>query len=165
MEVKKITIEIEEYKSLKELPKADVVLLEKAKEALKGSYAPYSEFHVGAAALLANGEFVLGSNQENTAYPSGLCAERVALFHAQSTFPGVPVLALAITAQCDHFVTRDPITPCGSCRQVISEVEKRQQNKIRVVMKGEEGIVQAVVGIDQLLPLLFHEEKLKKSQH
>lgn len=165
MEVKKITIEIEEYRTLKELPEADVVLLQKAKEALKGSYAPYSEFHVGAAALLENGEFVLGSNQENTAYPSGLCAERVALFHAQSAFPGVPVLALAITAQCDHFVTTDPITPCGSCRQVISEVEKRQQNRIRVVMKGEKGIIQAVEGIDQLLPLLFHEEKLKKSQH
>jgi cytidine deaminase len=165
MNVKTITIKVEEYSPVDQLPQADVQLLEKAKDALKGSYAPYSEFHVGAAALLENGKFVLGSNQENAAYPSGLCAERVALFHAQSKYPGVAVLSIAITAQCDHFVTTEPITPCGSCRQVIAEVEKRQQQKIRVVMKGEQGITQAVEGVDQLLPLLFHEEKLKKTQN
>ncbi len=163
MKVKTITIKVEEYNEHDQLPETDLLLLKKASEAIKGSYAPYSEFHVGAAALLENGEVVLGSNQENTAYPSGLCAERVALFHAQSTYPGVAVLSLAITAQCNHFVTNSPVTPCGSCRQVIAEVEKRQEQKIRIVMKGEEGMAQAVEGIDQLLPLLFHEEKLKKT--
>ncbi|MBU3927067.1 MAG: cytidine deaminase [Bacteroidetes bacterium] len=164
MEVKLITLEIEEYGAGEDLPLSDKVLLNKAKEALEGSYAPYSEFHVGAAALLANGEIVMGSNQENAAYPSGMCAERVALFHAQSSFPGIPVVSVALTAQCDRFVTTHPVTPCGACRQVMAEVEKKQEQLIRIVMQGEEGITQAVNGIDQLLPLLFHEEKLKKSK-
>lgn len=165
MEVKTITIKVEEYGPQDYMSESDVKLLEKAQEAIKGSYAPYSEFHVGAAALLENGEYVLGGNQENAAYPSGLCAERVALFYAQSAFPGIAVVSLAITAHCEHFITTDPTTPCGSCRQVIAEVEKRQQKKIRILMKGEQGVTQVVEGIDQLLPLLFHEEKLKKSQH
>ncbi|MFA5417245.1 MAG: cytidine deaminase [Bacteroidales bacterium] len=165
MNVKSITIKIEEYTADEALSAEDSALLAKAEVALKGSYAPYSEFHVGAAVKLANGETVLGSNQENAAYPSGMCAERVALFHAQSTFPGVPVLAVAITARSDRFTTTYPVTPCGACRQVMAEVEKGQKEVIRVVMRGAEGITQAVVGIDQLLPMLFHEEKLKKVNH
>ncbi len=162
MEIKNIAIHIEEYGSQEQLPESYSQLLAGAGEALNGSYAPYSEFHVGAAVMLDNGQVVLGSNQENAAYPSGLCAERVAIFHAQSNFPGVAVKMIAITASCDRFITNEPVTPCGACRQVIAEVERRQKRKISIVMRGQTGITYAVHGIDQLLPLLFHEEKLKK---
>jgi len=165
MNIRKIHIRIEEYEETGQLKKEDQSLILKAREALKGSYAPYSEFHVGAAVLLENGEIILGSNQENAAYPSGLCAERVAIFHAKSKYPDVKVKAIAITSAADHFVTTTPVTPCGACRQVIAETENRQNEKIRIIMKGQEGIVQAVEGIENLLPLVFQEEKLKKASH
>jgi len=164
MKVKKINISYEEYKEDEKLLDTDMNLVEEAVDALSGSYAPYSEFHVGAALLLANGKIVRGSNQENAAYPSGLCAERVALFHASSEYPNQPVISLAITGKSDHFTTTDPITPCGSCRQVIAETEKRQGSEIRIIMKGEKGVTRIVEGIDSLLPMVFHEEKLKKSK-
>lgn len=164
MNIKKIQIHIEEYNDADSLKKEDAGLLQQAQQALSGSYAPYSEFHVGAAVLLENGEIILGSNQENAAYPSGLCAERVAVFHAQSMYPDVKVKAIAITAAAEHFVTKSPVTPCGACRQVLAETESRQHSKIRVIMKGQEGIIQAVEGMENLLPLMFQEEKLKKSK-
>ena len=164
MKVKEIKINYEEYKEDEKLLSSDMDLVKEAEIALSGSYAPYSEFHVGAALLLANGKVVRGSNQENAAYPSGLCAERVALFHASSEFPDQPVVSLAITGKSDHFITTDPITPCGSCRQVIAETEKKQGSEIRVIMKGEKGVTRIVEGIDSLLPMVFHEEKLKKSK-
>ena len=163
MEIKKINISYEEYKDGEKLPTSDASLVDEAAKAIDGSYAPYSEFHVGAALLLEDGSVVTGSNQENAAYPSGLCAERVALFYASSKYPGVAVKALAITGRSDHFITIDPITPCGSCRQVIAETENKQGTKIRVIMKGEKGIARVVEGIDSLLPMVFHEDKLKKS--
>ena len=165
MDIRKINIRIEEYKDAASLSEEDRSLLQQAKEALNGSYAPYSEFHVGAAVLLENGVVVQGSNQENAAYPSGLCAERVAIFHAKSKYPDVKVKMIAITSAADNFVTTSPVTPCGACRQVIAETENRQNEKIRIVMKGQEGIVQAVNGIENLLPLMFQEEKLKKPKH
>ncbi len=164
MKVKEIKINYEEYKEDEKLLSSDMDLVKEAEIALSGSYAPYSEFHVGAALLLANGKVVRGSNQENAAYPSGLCAERVALFYASSEFPDQPVVSLAITGKSDHFITTDPITPCGSCRQVIAETEKKQGSEIRVIMKGEKGVTRIVEGIDSLLPMVFHEEKLKKSK-
>ncbi len=164
MEVKKEYIVYQEYKEGEILIPADSKLLKSAFEALPGSYAPYSEFHVGAAVLLGNGKIIKGSNQENAAYPSGLCAERVALFYANAEYPNIPVVALAITGKADHFVTNSPITPCGSCRQVIAEIEKKQRSEIKVIMKGEKGVTQIVEGIKYLLPLVFHEEKLKKSK-
>ncbi len=164
MKIKKINISYEEYNEDEILLSSDNELIGEATNALDGSYAPYSEFHVGAALLLENGKVVRGSNQENAAYPSGLCAERVALFHASSEYPDVPVVSLAITGKSDHFTTTDPITPCGSCRQVIAETEKKQGSEIRVIMKGERGVTRIVEGIDSLLPMVFHEEKLKKSK-
>jgi len=164
MNIRKIQIQIEEYDDAGSLGKADLSLLTHAQKALSGSYAPYSEFHVGAAVLLENGKIIQGSNQENAAYPSGLCAERVAIFHAQSIYPDVKVKAIAITAEAEHFITKSPVTPCGACRQVIAETENRQNGKIRIIMKGQEGIIQAVNGIEHLLPLVFQEEKLKKSK-
>lgn len=164
MNIRKIQIQIEEYNDIKSLKEIDVSLLTHAQQALTSSYAPYSEFYVGAAVLLENGEVIKGSNQENAAYPSGLCAERVALFHAQSVYPDLKVKAIAITAAAEHFITRSPVTPCGACRQVMAETESRQNDKIRIIMKGQEGIIQAVNGIENLLPFVFQEENLKKSK-
>lgn len=165
MKIREINIQIEEYNDASLLNESEKALLKHAQDAIEGSYAPYSEFHVGAAILLENGEIIKGSNQENAAYPSGLCAERVAIFHAKSKYPGLKVKAIAITASSDNFITKSPITPCGACRQVIAETESRQHEKVRIVMKGQEGIVQVVNGIENLLPLMFKEDQLKKSKH
>jgi cytidine deaminase len=164
MKIHKLEIQVKEYEDQEELNEQDQVLLRYAEEAVKGSYAPYSEFHVGAAVLLENGEIVLGSNQENSAYPSGLCAERTALFYAQSKYPGVAVKAIAITAKAEHFVVKKPITPCGACRQVMAETESRQQDKIKIIMAGERSPVLVTEGIDSLLPLVFQEDSLKKKK-
>jgi cytidine deaminase len=117
---------------------------------------------VGAAVLLEDGTVVKGSNQENASYPLGLCAERVAIFHANSVYPDLKIVAVAITAKAQNFVTKTPITPCGACRQVMAEVENRQNNPIRIIMSGQEGVTQIVNGIENLLPLSFKEEQLKK---
>ncbi len=162
MNTKEIKIKITEYLATSELPEEDQKLLQQAAKSASRSYAPYSEFHVGAAVLLENGEIICGSNQENAAYPAGLCAERVALFYANSQYPGVKVKALAVTAHADHFIIDKPISPCGTCRQVIAETESRQQRKIKILMQGESGPVNMTEGIENLLPLTFYEEKLKK---
>ena len=157
-----IQIHIDEYSSAAALEMSDKVLLDRAIEAASRAYAPYSSFHVGAAVLLANGEILDANNQENVAYPSGLCAERVALFYAQSQRPDIPVKAIAIYASSDDFLMEDPVTPCGACRQVIAEHESRHSEKIRIIMGGNHGRVQVVEGIENLLPLMFMLEKLKK---
>lgn len=162
MKVKNINIRFEEYENIGELPLDDQQLLENAKLAIDSSYAPYSAFHVGAAVLLDSGKVITGSNQENGAYPSGLCAERVALFHAKHQNPDASIKVLAITAHADHFNVDYPITPCGACRQVIAEVQNRQTKPIRIILKGETGAVRIIEGIENLLPLMFKEEKLKR---
>lgn len=164
MELQKLEINIEHYSQPAELTDEEQKLLSEALQAVDGSYAPYSEFHVGAAVLLENGIVIKGSNQENSAYPSGLCAERVALFYANAQYPDVAVKAIAITAKAEHFIIESPIAPCGSCRQVIAETEHRQKSKIRVIMQGQKGPVLATEGIENLLPLVFQEEKLKKKK-
>lgn len=164
MEIKKITISYEEYEESENLPSSDSELIDQATVALNGSYAPYSDFHVGVALCLETGEIVMGANQENAAYPSGICAERVALFYANSKYPDKTVVSMAITVSADHFICADPVSPCGACRQVIAETEKRQNSKIRIIMKGEKGITRIFNGIENLLPVMFHEEKLKKSK-
>ena len=164
MQKKEIKLEFEEFENETELTPEDQNLLINALESAGRSYAPYSEFHVGAAVLLENGEVVCGSNQENAAYPSGLCAERVALFYANSQYPGVAVKAMAITAKADNFLMARPITPCGSCRQVIAETENRQQSKIKLIMHGETGPVHVMNGIENLLPFTFYEKQLQKTK-
>lgn len=164
MKVRNINIQVEEYHDGEQLPDTDQKLLAEAVKAVNTSYAPYSDFHVGAAVLLDNGKIVKGSNQENAAYPSGLCAERVALFYAKSEYPGATIENLAITARADHFELNNPITPCGACRQVIAEVESRQNKKIRIILKGVNGTAQVVNGIENLLPLMFNVESLKRSK-
>lgn len=151
------------YDNLDDLPESDQLLLEAARSILNNAYAPYSAYKVGAAVRLENGTVVTGSNQENVAYPSGLCAERVALFYASSKFSESAVSAIAITASAEDFDIQDPVTPCGACRQVIAETEQRYGNHpIRIIMQGERGRVFVVEGINNLLPLMFHAEELKK---
>ena len=135
-----------------ELSQSDRELVSAAMEATKGSYAPYSKFRVGAAARLANGLVFTGANQENAAYPSGLCAERTTLFAANAQYPDQPVLALAIAARKGNRFMSTPISPCGACRQVISGVEDRFGHPVRILLYGTEGIYECN-GIDALLPL------------
>ena len=138
-----------------ELSQPDRQLIDAAKQATERSYAPYSHFHVGAAALLANGTILTGTNQENAAYPSGLCAERTTLFYAGATHPDTPVVALAIAAHTDGSFTPTPIAPCGACRQVMLEVENRHHTPIRTLLYGTEGVYLIEGGTRELLPLTF----------
>ena len=123
-----------------ELNEADRALVTTAKEATARSYVPYSHFSVGAAALLGDGTVVSGTNQENAAYPSGLCAERTTLFYANSRYPDQPVITLAIAARTEKDFIDNPIPPCGACRQVILETEKRYKQPIRILLYGKECI-------------------------
>lgn len=153
---------IESYESAAELTAtAEQMLLERATYAMSRAYAPYSGFHVGAALLLENGEVVLGNNQENMAYPSGLCAERVAFYYAGANHPGVKIRAIALTAGSNEFPSDHPVAPCGACRQVMLEYENNQQSPIVMIMRGVTGKVFRMVGVTQLLPLSFNEEGLK----
>lgn len=136
-------------------------LVNKAKEQVLKAYAPYSGFHVGAALMLANGEVFAGSNQENAAYPSGLCAERVAMFYANAQYPNVPVKAIAIVAYTADKFLSSPITPCGSCRQVLLESEMRFDNDIEVILYGTDEIY-ILKNIRQLMPLCFEKSSLNK---
>lgn len=142
-----------------ELAAEDQKLVQAAKDATNGSYAPYSGFCVGAAARLGDGTIVIGSNQENVAFPSGLCAERTTLFAANAQYPDQLVLALAIAARNKDGFLSQPIPPCGGCRQVISGVEQRYNQPIRILLYGTAGI-HVVDGIDALLPLQFSNEYL-----
>lgn len=162
MEIKKKTFEYTEWPSLNELSASDQELVAIAKDALSRSYAPYSRFHVAAALRLSNGEVVTGTNQENAAYPSGLCAERVAIFAAKHQYPDVPIETIAITASSEKFEVDHPISPCGACRQVMLEYELNQSTPIRVILKGEQGKVLIVHSAQTFLPFFFHEDALKK---
>ncbi len=159
---KTIQYEIEEFDSINELSEGDQKLLNEAAKACEKAYAPYSEYNVGAALLLDNGKIITGNNQENVAYPSGLCAERVAMFYASSQYPDAKILTIAITARSHNFTISQPVTPCGSCRQVMAEYENRQQQAVRVILSGETGKIQLINNVDTLLPLAFHAAELKK---
>lgn len=136
-----------------ELPGEELSLVAAAINASKQAYAPYSNFHVGAAVLLANDVIVTGSNQENAAYPSGLCAERVALFHASHQYPSIPVVALALAAETGGEQV-ERISPCGACRQVLLEAEQRLGIHIKVLLCGEKEVTVAE-SVEALLPLCF----------
>lgn len=140
--------------SWNELSEEEKKLIDSACEATQRSYAPYSRFYVGAAIELANGIIITGTNQENAAYPSGMCAERTALFYANSQFPDQPVKAIAIAARSDEGFTEKPITPCGACRQVLLETENRYGSHIRIYLYGTREI-QVIECAGSLLPLSF----------
>lgn len=138
----------------------DKTLIQAALKATKNAYAPYSGFRVGAAALLSDGSMVTGCNQENAAYPSGLCAERVALFYIQSQFPGKSVTTMAITAVHKGKQTREPVYPCGSCRQVMLEHETIHRHPIRLLFAGAGKVIE-VDSTAQLMPFHFTGSLLK----
>lgn len=147
---------------LDELSEADRALMDAAKAMTANAYAPYSQFRVGAALRLANGEVVRGSNQENVAYPSGLCAERVAIFAASSQFPDVAVETMAIAANTDKFAITGPLTPCGGCRQVLMEYRQRQETPMRILLSGAGDEVWVFEDVTSLLPFAFRADGLKR---
>jgi len=143
-----------------ELSDEESQLVKAACEATFRSYAPYSRFHVGAAALLDNGEIITGNNQENCAYPSGLCAERTTLFYANSRYPDVPVRILCIAARnTSGKFTKEPISPCGACRQVMLETEHRFDSPMQVMLYGTDGIY-FINSARELLPVDFDKNSL-----
>jgi cytidine deaminase len=144
-----------------ELPEDEKILINSAKEAAGKAYAPYSCFNVGASVLLENGEVFSGNNQENAAYPSGLCAERVTLFYANSRWPESSVLKMAIAARTNKGFINEPIAPCGSCRQVLLESEKRFGKPIKILLYSSEEIA-IINSVNDLLPLSFSKEFLEK---
>lgn len=148
------------FKDVTELETDDKMLMNKAIEARGNAYAPYSKFSVGAALLLDNGEIVLGNNQENAAYPSGMCAERVAIWKAGSTFPGVKIIKLAITASSTITKVNKPVGPCGACRQTLSEFEINQKQPFQVIFMGEVGEVVKTTSLLSLLPFSFDNSYL-----
>jgi len=143
------------------LPGHLVHLLEEAKQALLNAHAPYSQFNVGAAILLDSGKIIWGSNQENMAYPSGLCAERVAFFAVGAQYPKQRIVAVAISVKADHFLVDQPLAPCGGCRQAMLEFELKQEEDITIVMQGESGEIAVVESVKTLLPFYFLEDRLK----
>jgi len=155
-----ITTTFKVYDSIEELDTETKNLMQIAIEARKTAYAPYSNFSVGAALSLDNGEIVKGSNQENAAYPSGLCAERVAIFYAGSQFPKAKVLKLCITASPNDRDSAIPIPPCGACRQSIAEYEFKQESVIEIYFMGAKGEVYKSDSLKNLLPLLFDKNHL-----
>lgn len=145
-----------------ELSANDALLVNAAKAATRSAYAPYSHFHVGAAVALKNGEIITGNNQENAAYPSGLCAERCAVFYANAKYPEVPVCTIAIVASPkEGMFTEFPITPCGACRQVLLETENRYGRPIRLVLYGTK-VCYVIERVSLLLPFQFDGSSLEE---
>ena len=157
---KKFEFAIDVLESIKDLSPLDQELLQKAREVTEQAYAPYSHFHVGAAARLANGEIIIGTNQENASYPIGLCAERVLLSAASSVYPKIPIEAIAISyhnldGESDH-----PVAPCGICRQSILEYQERLQQPIRLILGGKSGEIYLLENSELLLSFAFSKKEL-----
>ena len=152
---KEIKIAYMEYDSIGELPQDERALAESAVEAVANSYAPYSGFNVGAAVMFEDGEIIQGSNQENAAYPSGLCAERTALFYASASRPDKAMTALAIAAGQKGILCDEPATPCGACRQVMAQYQDKSGRPMTVILVGAKKIWR-FSRIDDLLPLIFN---------
>ena len=147
---------------LSELSSKEKQLVANAKSAVTTAYAPYSGFLVGASVLLDNGEIINGSNQENVAYPSGLCAERVALFYAGARFPDAKIKTIAVSVMSKNFKVTDVISPCGACRQVMAEYEEKQKSKIRILLHSPDDKVLISDSVEDLLPFVFRSPFLKR---
>ncbi|MBD1392956.1 cytidine deaminase [Mucilaginibacter glaciei] len=158
-----IKIAFTDFDSVEELIPADLQLCLEAEKALASSHSPYSKFKVGAALLLKSGKILHGSNQENVAYPSGLCAERVALFHWSANHSDDPIVSMAVTAHTNEFPILKPVTCCGGCLQVMAECEKRQNSPMKVLLYCIDGPVWVLDGVDSLMPFAFFEERLVQS--
>ena len=162
MTTRNISISWTEFNSLEELNQSDKELVVASREAAQNAYAPYSKFKVGAAVRLETGMIVRAANIENAAFPSGICAERNALAFSASNYPSIKPIAIAISAFTEEGLTKDPVSPCGNCRQVIAEEEFRNNNNIRVILSSESRIQIIEKGGD-LLPLQFNRNNLKIS--
>ena len=162
MSTQSFTISYETFNSVKELSESDQLLCNKAEAALASSHSPYSKFKVGTAIASADGQVVFGSNQENLAYPSGLCAERVALFTIGANYPNAIIKTMAITAQTEVFKIENPVTSCGGCLQVMIEMEKRQKSPIEVMFYCIGGKVLKVKSVKSLIPFAFVEDRLER---
>tara|TARA_B110000003_G_C16616864_1_gene521606 strand:- start:1193 stop:1681 length:489 start_codon:yes stop_codon:yes gene_type:complete len=161
MQEKKIELSFLHGK-LNELSSQEKVLVSHAKSAINTAYAPYSGFLVGASVLLANGEIINGSNQENVAYPSGLCAERVALFYAGASFPDEEISTIAVSVASKDFKVSDIVSPCGACRQVMAEYEDKQEKAIKVILHSPDDYIIIANTVEALLPFMFKSPLLKR---
>lgn len=155
-----VQIDYQEFDKLQDLTAAQQHLLKEAERALDGSYAPYSNFHVGVAIALANGETVCGSNQENAAYPSGICGERAAIYYTGSHFPGVEIKSIAVVARRSGETRLTPACPCGACRQAMLEYEERQKKPIELIFKMKENGVVVISSVQDTLPFKFGVDSL-----
>ena len=156
MQQKNVTVNYREYESIEELPLPDKSLLQEAINATASSYAPYSNFNVGAAVRMSNGEIVTGSNQENAASPSGLCAERVAIFSAHHQYPSQAIEAIAVVGKQDGKITSELTFPCAACIQVMLESQKRSGKPLQIIV-GSAGRIQVFSSVNDLLPFSFTE--------
>ena len=152
---KEYSFKFQLYPNLESLPTIDISVVSKAFEAMEKAYAPYSKFKVGAALLLEDGQIIQGNNQENIAYPSGLCAERIALFHANAQFPEIAVELICIVAKGDLMPISQLISPCGACRQVMLESENRQNKPIRIILVNQDNRTMCIDSVQNLLPFGF----------
>ena len=159
---KNLSVHYYEVDDATQLSAPEQYLIARARQMTENAYAPYSEFFVGAAILLKNGEVVTGSNQENGAYPSGLCAERVAVFAASAMYPGVEMEAIAISAKTHRFELLEPVSPCGACRQSLLEYETIQKSPIKILLSKDSGKIVVIEKVRDLLPLSFTGDGLKK---
>ena len=155
-----LRIEYKEYEAISNVPEQEYELIMRARQAAKSAYAPYSGFRVGAAVQLANGQVVTGSNQENAAYPSGLCAERTALFYASAQYPGEPIVAIAVSTINGTATASEIAKPCGACRQVMAEYEDLARQPLKIILDSKDTVL-VMSGIDSLLPLRFKKEDVK----
>ena len=160
--IEKLTISYKSYDSKEELPLLDQKLINKSEQILESAYSAYSGFSVGAAALLSNGKIMVANNQENIAYPSSMCAERVLFYFCKSNFPELNIEKVAISVKSVEKVITSPISPCGSCRQTMFEYEQNQNQKIKIFLKGEVGKVLEMNSVEDLLPLAFRTDVLKR---
>ncbi len=163
MKERSLIISYLEYEDDGNLPSKEQELVNLSRKMTNSAYAPYSEFYVGAAVLLENGQIITGNNQENGAYPSGLCAERVAVFAASSMYPGVPMVAIAVSARSTRVKLDMPVSPCGACRQVILEYELLQDKPIKLILSSEKGKIFVIERVGDLLPLSFSGDDLKRN--
>lgn len=154
MVTKEIRIAYEEYASVEEMTETDRALCRAAVEALGGSYAPYSHFHVGAAVRLSDGTIVKGANQENAAFPSGLCAERTAMFAAGANYPGLDIVSIAVVARQNGRICSEPVAPCGACRQVMIQYQTKSRKPMTVILVGADHI-KKFARVNDILPLIF----------
>jgi cytidine deaminase len=155
-------LEYEVYESLSQLSPEDANLLVKARAVTESAYAPYSTFYVGAAALMENGAIITGTNQENASFPAGICAERVALAAVSSIHPDIPIKTMAISYNGNGIPSDHPISPCGVCRQVLTEYEGRIGRPVRLILGGLKGVIYIIASASHLLPLAFTSDELPR---